>query len=471
MIPVRGYSGKTVAVLGLGKTGMATAKALMAGNAQVICWDDRADIRKEAQSNGLEVQDLNRDQSFDDVSILVTSPGIAHLYPKPHPIIAKAYEAGVALDNDVGLFFRSFATPDWERFEQLPKVLCVTGSNGKSTTSALIAHILARCGKRVQLGGNIGRPVLDLEPAQEGEIAVLELSSYQLELARNLTPDIAVFTNLSADHLDRHGGRGGYFAAKQRLFALGAPECAIIGVDQIEGMALANQMREDADRGAPVIEVANSKRLSGEGWNIFARKGFLSEWRRSRQVASIDLRKMASLPGAHNHQNACAAYASARALGLAPRKIEAALNDFDGLRHRCQIVGKTRRGALVINDSKATNADATAQALKAFERIYWIAGGQAKEGGISDLAPYFDRIKGTYLIGASAAQFAATLEGHPHQIEGTIEKAVEAALKDAKENDVILLSPAAASFDQFDNFEARGDRFIEIISPHLAPNL
>ena len=236
MIPVLGYDGRKVAVLGLGRSGLAAARALQAGGAEPVCWDDGEKARALAQGEGFAIADLSRDKSWDGVVALIVSPGIAHLYPHPHPAITAARNAGVPVDNDIGLFFRSFATRDWDRFDVAPRVIAVTGSNGKSTTSALIDHILQSAGKYCQLAGNIGRGVLDLEPGQDGDVVVLELSSYQTDLARAMTPDIAVFTNLTPDHLDRHGGLGGYFAAKRRLFAEGGPDRAVIGVDEPEGL-------------------------------------------------------------------------------------------------------------------------------------------------------------------------------------------------------------------------------------------
>jgi len=240
MIPVRGYKDKRVAVLGLGKSGQATCAALLAGGAQVVAWDDGG-----ATAQGVEMADLSKAKNLEGVVSLITSPGIAHLYPEPHAAIAQAQALGITIDNDIGLFFRSYATPDWDRFDVIPQVVAITGSNGKSTTTALIHHILQAAGKPVQMGGNIGRPVLDLDPAHDGEVVVLELSSYQTELARALSPDLAVFLNLSDDHLDRHAGRGGYFAAKSRLFTAGAPDRAIIGVDEHEGRYLASVLREE----------------------------------------------------------------------------------------------------------------------------------------------------------------------------------------------------------------------------------
>ena len=461
MIPVRGYKDHKVAVLGLGRTGLSTLRALEAGGADTIAWDDMESAREQAAQDGFEIADLTRDKPWSDVKALIVSPGIPHLYPEPHPAVAKAQEMGVVIDNDIGLFFRSFATEDWDQFDVIPRVVCVTGSNGKSTTTALIHHVLTAFGKPCQMGGNIGVPVLDLEPAHDGDVVVLELSSYQTELARALAPEISVFLNLSPDHLDRHGGLGGYFAAKLRLFALGGAEKSVIGVDEKEGRYLAAQMREEADTGDPVLRISTTQRLK-DGWSIFARKGFLAEWRRERQVASIDLREMPALPGAHNHQNACAAYAVARILGMGAKDIEAAFKTYPGLPHRCQIVANIK-GVTFVNDSKATNADAAEKSLLAFNNIHWIAGGVPKEGGISPLTGLFDRVKRAYLIGEAAPDFAATLKDHPHEMSGTLEAAFTSALVEAEEGDVILLAPACASFDQFKSFEARGDAFVKMV--------
>jgi UDP-N-acetylmuramoylalanine--D-glutamate ligase len=461
MIPVRGHEGQRIAVLGLGRSGLAAARALMAGGARALCWDDSAEARARAEGEGLTLHDLSRADAFDEIAALITSPGIPHLYPEPNRHIARAFEAGVPVDNDIGLFFRSFATPEWDQFETAPRVVAVTGSNGKSTTSALIHHILREAGRPVQLAGNIGRGALDIDPAGDGEVVVLELSSYQTDLARALTPDIAVFTNLSPDHLDRHGGLGGYFAAKRRLFAEGGPDRAVVGVDEPEGRYLAGQLSE-APGDDRVIRVSASRKLTGPGWQVFARKGFLAEYRKGRQAASIDLRPMKGLPGCHNHQNACAAYAATRALGLSPRQIEAALASFEGLPHRSQFVGEIG-GVGFVNDSKATNTDSAAAALQAFERIRWIAGGLGKDGGIAALAPHLARVSKAYLIGHSARDFALQLGDTPHEICETMERAVARAAEEAEPGEIVLLAPAAASFDQYADFEARGDDFTRLV--------
>jgi len=464
MIPVQGYTGKTVAVLGLGRSGRAAAAALEAGGARSVCWDDSSAAQQAAEDDGLELRDLRKEGAFDDVSALIVSPGIPHLYPKPNAVIAAAWDAGVPVDNDIGLFFRSYATNDWDDFDTTPKVIAVTGSNGKSTTSALIHHILVENGRPAQLAGNIGRGVLDLEPAHDGEVVVLELSSYQTDLARALTPDIAVFTNLSPDHLDRHAGLGGYFAAKRRLFAEGGPDRAVIGVDEDEGRYIANQLAEAGDD--RVLRISVERKLGGDGWNVFAKKGFLAETRKGRQVASIDLRDIAGLPGAHNHQNACAAYAACRTLGLGPKGIEAAMRSYPGLPHRSQIVAE-RDGVTFVNDSKATNVDSAAKALQAFKNIRWICGGLQKDGGLDSLLTHVGSVQKAYVIGREADDFARQLTGVETRVCGSMEAAVGAAMADADAGDVVLLAPAAASFDQYDSFEKRGDDFVRLVQEAL----
>ncbi len=465
MIPVQGVEGRRVAVLGLGRSGRATCAALAAGGAEVLAWDDSAERRAEAAADGVALYDPAR-ATWAEVAMLVTSPGIPHLYPVPHPVIAAAQAAGVPVDNDIGLFFRSLATEQTATFDSPPRVIAVTGSNGKSTTTALIQHILTESGLVCQMAGNIGRGVLSIDPPGDGGVVVLELSSYQTELARALTPDIAVFTNLTPDHLDRHGGTGGYFAAKRRLFAEGGPDRAVIGVDEPEGRFLAGQLAE-APEDLRVIRVSSGQKLVGPGWNVFARKGHLAEYRRGRQVASVDLRPMAGLPGAHNHQNACAAWAAARALGLAPRTITGALETFAGLPHRSQLVAEAG-GVRFINDSKATNVDAAARALQAFGRVRWIAGGLGKDGGIAALAPHLGSVVKAYLIGHSAREFALQLGATPHVLSETIDAAVAQAASEAEPGDVVLLAPAAASFDQFPDFEKRGEAFVAAVNAWLA---
>jgi UDP-N-acetylmuramoylalanine--D-glutamate ligase len=464
MIPVRGLEGARVAVLGLGRSGLAAARALVAGGATPVCWDDNDAARAGAEAEGLACNPFRSPADFDAIARLVVSPGIPHLYPVPNPVVAMALEAGVPVDNDIGLFFQSLATEPWQTYETPPRVIAVTGSNGKSTTSALIHHVLKDMGQPTSLAGNIGRGVLDLEPLIDGEIIVLELSSYQTELARNLTPDVAVFTNLSPDHLDRHGGMGGYFAAKRRLFAEGGPDRAVIGVDEAEGRFLAGQLAEGRadDR---VIRISAARKLGGPGWSVSATKGFLSERRKGKQIASIDLRGVTGLPGSHNHQNACAAYAAIRSLGVAPKMIERGFRSFAGLPHRSQFIGE-KDGVRFINDSKATNVASAANALSAFKNIRWICGGLEKEGGVDSLVQAISPVRKAYVIGRDAAAFALKLPVEA-SVCTTMAAAVSEAVADAEPGDVVLLAPAAASFDQYDNFERRGEDFIAEVQRYL----
>ena len=461
MIPVIGYKNCFVGVLGLGKTGLATASALKLGGAYPLCWDDDLSVRKAAQHSGIEIENLNSDKILEKVVALIISPGIPHLYPAPHPIVQKALSKGIIIDNDISLFFRSFASEGWNEFDVTPKVICVTGSNGKSTTTALLEHILFESGMSVETGGNIGRAVLTMTPAIDGDIKVLEVSSYQVELARTLQPDLAVFLNFSPDHADRHSGHGGYFAAKSRLFSMGGPEKCIIGIDENEGLFLSNVMREELLNTDPVIVFSVNSKLTGSRWAVFVHKGFLVEWRNGKQVGSIDLREKLNLVGKHNHQNICAAYASCRALGLAPRRIQEALDSFRGLKHRAQIIGK-KNGVTFVNDSKATNSTSTAKALAAFKNIRWIVGGKEKQNGLTDLIPVNANVKEIYLIGSSQESFSRQLTGISHIKCDNLDTAFKVAFEDSVVGDTILLAPACASFDQFRSFEDRGNRFIEL---------
>ena len=465
MIPVVGFAGQRVAILGLGRSGRAAARSLAAGGAEPLLWDDSPEARARAEAEGFPLHDLSGAGALEGVARLVLSPGIPHLYPAPHPAVVAAQAAGVPVDNDVGLLFASLGRGDWDGFDTPPRVVAVTGSNGKSTTSALIHHILREAGRPAQLAGNIGRGVLDIDPPGEAEVIVLELSSYQTELARALTPDVAVFTNLTPDHLDRHGGLGGYFAAKRRLFAEGGPDRAVIGVDEPEGRFLAGQLAE-APGDDRVIRVSVGGRLAGPGWSVFARKGFLAEWRKGRQVASVDLRGIKGLPGAHNHQNACAAYAAARALGLGPRQIEAGLASFAGLPHRSQVIAEAG-GVTYVNDSKATNVDSAARALAAFPRIRWICGGLEKEGGLAALEGRMGAVAKAYVIGREAERFALALKGVEAEVCTAMARAVARAMEEAEPGDTVLLAPAAASFDQYDNFEKRGEDFVAEVRARL----
>ncbi|MCY4306548.1 MAG: UDP-N-acetylmuramoyl-L-alanine--D-glutamate ligase [Aestuariivita sp.] len=464
MIPIRGFQGQTIAVFGLGRTGFSAANSLIAGGATVVVWDDSESARNLAEKNNFVIRDLRQKTAFNDVDLLISSPGIPHLYPHPNPVIANAHSIGVPVDNDIGLFFTSIVTEEWSSFDSSPKVIAVTGSNGKSTTASLIQHIMVSAGKNCQLAGNIGRGALDLNPPAEGDIIVLELASYQTELARVLAPDVAAFTNFSPDHLERHGGIGGYFGAKSRLFFQGGADRYVVGVDEVEGKYLSAQL-SDMPYDDRVIRISVSENLIGNGWSVFLENGILYEYRKERKCASVELRDILNLPGIHNHQNACVAFAVARALRLSPKLIGNALRTFEGLPHRSQRIAEVNN-IVFINDSKATNIDSAIKALGAFENIRWICGGLEKEGGLKALAGKTAAVCKAYVIGRNADQFALQLDVEA-EICITMAKAVARAVEDAEPGDTVLLAPAAASFDQYDNFECRGEDFIAHVEQQL----
>ncbi len=455
MVPITEYAGKDVAVFGLGRTGLSAAKALMAGGARVHAWDDNEEMRAKAEAAGITLSDINK-RDWQSFAALVLSPGVPYKFPKPHRVVNMAEMTGVPVVGDMELFARAVQSlPERAR----PKIVGVTGTNGKSTVTALIGHILRQAGRDVRVGGNIGTGVLDLAVLHANAIYVLELSSYQLDLMKSLRCNVAVMLNISPDHLDRHGGMDGYVEAKRRVFMnQQRGDTAVIGFDDLYTQSLAIGL--SASGPARVVQVSKEYTL---GHGVSATDGCLFDNQSGRAVFVGDLRNCPSLPGSHNHQNAAAAYAACRALGVEPGIIMSAMLSFPGLPHRLELVGRVE-GVNFINDSKATNAQAAAQALKAYNKIYWIAGGQAKSGGIGELEPYFGRVAKAYLIGESEDDFAAALEGKaPVQKCGTLDKAIEAALRDAvasgADEPVVLLSPAAASFDQYRDFEARGNAF------------
>ncbi len=455
MITIGDYAGRDVAVFGLGRTGLSAAQALTAGGARVLAWDDDAKNRAAAEAAGTPVSDINA-RDWRDFAALVLSPGVPLTHPKPHRVVELAQAVGVPIVGDVELFARAVnALSPTVR----PKVIGITGTNGKSTTSALIAHILTACGKDARLGGNIGRAVLDLPPIHAGAYYVLELSSYQLDLTRSLRCDVAVWLNLSPDHLDRHGDMKGYLTAKKRiLMNQGAQDWAVIGADDPYCARVCTELT--AAGGRQVAAISSGQALAN---GVCVVGGRVYDALSGRAQAAMDQDQAPALPGRHNGQNLAAAYAAARVLGLAPRAIADAIASFPGLEHRLERAG-TVKGVRFVNDSKATNADAAAQALSVYPRIYWIAGGQAKEGGIAPLARYMPQVAKAYLIGEAAYDFASFLDGKAaYAIMGDLESAVRRAYADAaaaREPDpVVLLSPACASFDQFKDFEDRGRAF------------
>ena len=455
MIPVTIFAGRDVAVLGLGLSGLASARALKAGGANPILWDDDASARDEAARQGFTLSDLAA-ADWSRFAALVLAPGIPLTHPKPHWSVSRAKEAGVEVIGDIELFFRERA-----RTSAPGKIVVITGTNGKSTTTALTAHLLIAAGKRVALGGNIGKAVLDLDPFAPDLTYVLELSSFQIELAPSLAPDAAALLNVTPDHLDRHGTLENYARIKSSVFAALRPDAtAVIGVDDEPSRAIAASLS-----GAHRVKHVAVGRSVETG--VFALDGILDEMEGGREQAKIDLAGIGSLRGAHNWQNAAAAYALARSQGLSAAAIAEGLKSFSGLSHRMEQVA-LRGKVLFVNDSKATNADAAGKALASFRDIYWIIGGRPKEGGLAGLEPFYPRIVRAYLIGEAADAFAGQLGGQVDHVHcGTLARAVEAAAADASRSaanePVVLLSPACASYDQFDNFAKRGDAFRDLV--------
>jgi UDP-N-acetylmuramoylalanine--D-glutamate ligase len=460
VIPITTFAGKKVAVFGLGGSGLVGASALLAGGADVVGFDDNAQSVAKASAAGVPTADLHN-ADWSKIAALVLAPGVPLTHPEPHWTVALAHKAGVPVIGDIELFCR-------ERQKLAPSApfVAITGTNGKSTTTALIAHLAASAGLDAQLGGNIGTAILSLQPPRAARVHVIECSSYQIDLAPSLDPSVGILINLSEDHLDRHGTMAHYADVKERLVA-GVPGTgtAVVGVDDDWCGAMADRLER---AGKPVVRISVRQQLT-DGIYVIGQRIM----RRGETIA--ELGGIGSLRGQHNAQNAACATAAALALGLAPEAIQAGLRSFPGLAHRMEQLG--RRGAvLYVNDSKATNADSAAQALACFGDIFWIAGGKPKTGGIEALRSFFPHIRKAYLIGEAAEEFAATLGTTvPHEIDGTLDKALAAAARDAEASSahepVVLLSPACASFDQYRNFEVRGDAFRKLVQalPGLVP--
>ncbi len=453
MIDVFPFAGLPVAVMGLGRSGLATARALVASDAEVWAWDDDEAARARAEDAGVPLVDL-RSCDWSELTTLVLSPGIPHTHPAPHPVVKAAREAGCEVISDVELLVRA---------QRDASYVGVTGTNGKSTTTALIGHILELSGREVQIGGNLGTPVLELDPLGVGGTYVLEMSSYQLELTVSLTFDVAVLLNISPDHLDRHGGLEGYVAAKKLIFHRQTrPRTAVVGVDDGICRDIFEELRSVDDQ--IVVPISGERKVHG---GVYVFDGWLTDDAEGKEIPVLEVGRLSSLPGRHNWQNAAAAYAAAKAAGVAPPVIGACINSFAGLPHRQQLVAVID-GVRYVNDSKATNPEAAARALACYEAIYWIAGGRAKEGGLDPVFPFLGNVVHVFLIGEAESAFAAALEDRvPCTRAGDLASAVEAArqraVEDGREGAVVLLSPAAASFDQFSDFEARGEAFVELV--------
>jgi UDP-N-acetylmuramoylalanine--D-glutamate ligase len=448
MIEVTSFRQQRVAVMGLARSGLAAAEALKRGGADVLAWDDSADKRAEAMKRGLPVVDLSS-ADLAKVAALVLSPGIPSTFPKPHAVAARARAAGIEIICDIELLARS---------RRDARFAGITGTNGKSTTTALLGHIVAEAGVTAQVGGNIGLPVLSLDPLGRDGVYVLEMSSYQLELTKTLVFDVALLLNITPDHLDRHGGMDGYIAAKERIFAgQTARQAAVVGVDDDICKTIAGKLGASGHRVVPI----STEHIAPGG--IYVAGTNLIDDIDGKQAAVLDLTTLPRLPGRHNWQNAAAAFAAARCLGISANAAARGIASFPGLAHRQELIA-TIDGARYINDSKATNADATEKALVCYDDILWIAGGVAKEGGIASLAPDFPRIRHAFLIGEAAPAFAETLAGKtPFTRSGDLATALRQARAMAKPGSTVLLSPACASFDQFRDFEARGDAFRRLV--------
>lgn len=462
MIPATGFAQRNVAVFGLGKSGLSTVRALEAGGARVIAWDDTEAKRAEAAAAGVTLEDLTK-RSWVDISALVLSPGVPLTHPAPHPTVTLARAAGVEVIGDVELFYRAV-----KALAPSARIVAITGTNGKSTTTALIGHMVKRCGGDAQVGGNIGTPVLELTLPTHSTVYVLEVSSYQIDLAPSLKPDVGILLNVTPDHIDRHGSIENYAAVKARLFAKQeAADTAIIGVDDAYSSDICTRL--SAKRAQKVVPVSVGKTL---GRGVYVLDGHLYDSAGTQTQKGGDFNFLRTLAGAHNWQNAAVAYAAGRALGYSRDKILTAFESFPGLAHRMEIVAE-QDGVRYVNDSKATNADAASKALATYDNIYWIIGGKSKEGGIETLREYFPRLRRAYLIGAATDEFARTLDGKVDFVRSqTLDRAVEAAARDADEGEgdmrVVLLSPACASFDQFANFEERGEAFRTHVLKHLS---
>ena len=452
MTPVTCFDGRSVALFGLGGSGLATARALKAGGAQVFACDDNPARMEAARAEGIPTGDL-KSADWAEFQSFVLSPGVPLTHPEPHWTVALARAAGIEIIGDVELFCR-------ERLRLAPEApfVAITGTNGKSTTTALVAHVLGNAGRDVQMGGNIGTAILSLAPPSSNRIHVVEMSSFQIDLTPSLAPSVGVLLNISPDHLDRHGTMEAYAAIKEHLI-VGAL-VAVVGTDDASSRAIADRRDRIAGR---IIRIAD-KPTRGE--SVSPHGGVLAA-AIAGEASSYDLGGISSLRGAHNAQNASAVIAVATLLGLSRAEIQSGLSTFPGLHHRMEQVAQRGR-AIFVNDSKATNADSTEKALLSFDRIFWILGGKAKAGGIEPLRPYFSRIEKAYLIGAASDEFAATLDGHvAFERSDTLDRAVAAAAADAAGSHaaepVVLLSPACASYDQFPNFEVRGDRFRDLV--------
>ena len=463
------YNNQSIAVMGLGRSGLSTIAALIDGGAKVFAWDDNENSRDIAAKLGANICNLSNHDIIKTMRLLILSPGIAHLHPAPHPVAKAAKDAGVKIIGDIELLYQQIPNANY---------IGITGTNGKSTTTALIGHILKDAGYITEIGGNLGFPVLDLTPLDHGGSYILEMSSYQLELLATQKFNIALLLNITNDHLERHGGIDGYIAAKMNIFARqNKDDTAIIAIDDDRTAGICQAL---SNRSARVIAISTKHVING---GIYIKDNHIIDDLDGKSADVFNMSFATTLPGLHNAQNAIAAYAACRVMGLEAKEIIDAISDFKGLSHRQQMVAIIDNIAFV-NDSKATNTEATARALGCYKNIYWIAGGIEKDSDYSNITPFFKNINHGFLIGKSAKNMAKNLNNNANEkmiasldltisgdLKTAINQAFAMAISDGKKGSVILLSPACSSFDQFKNFEIRGDQFIKQIHMLSGKNL
>lgn len=450
MIKASSYHGKTVGVFGLARTGQAAVEALAASGARVAAWDDSAERRADISEHLVNLYTAD----FDELDALLLAPGVPLTHPKPHELVVKACETDTPLISDLDVFEQ--ARPDMPAGQ----TVAITGTNGKSTTTSLIGHMCEVCGRETAVGGNIGTGVLSLSPLNAGGVYVFELSSFQLDLTSNFKANVAVLLNVTPDHLDRHGTFDNYVAAKTRLFDMqDSGAAAVIVVDDATGQELAAKLDSRA------VKVSTREELPV---GVYVVDGLLIDAVEGDAKPVGHLSAAYALHGEHNWQNAAAAYAVGRKLGFKSEEIFEALLSFKGLEHRQEIVGSFE-GVLYVNDSKATNSDATCRALASFENIHWIAGGRAKETSFAHMLPCLAKVKSCHFIGEAAGLLAGDLKPEYLTIHDGLAEAVAAAKLMAIKGDTVLLSPACTAFDQFRDFEARGRAFKTLVTGETAP--
>lgn len=463
MIEITPYRNDNIAVFGLGKTGRSVIEALHAGHARIYAWDDNTASREALFADNTaetillkESVHLQPPETFpwDSLKALVLSPGIPLTHPKPHPIVTMAQQVGCPVIADIELLYQTNPRSHY---------IGITGTNGKSTTTTLIGHIFKHCQLRHQVGGNLGTPVMDLDPLAEDGTYILELSSFQIDLLDKTACNTAILLNISPDHLDRHGTIEHYCNVKKRIFTNQAPDSvAIIGVDDAFSKTVFDEIH--AERQGKYVIPISCKTPVESGVSVIDNVLYDNIEGSPKEYS---LGTLPYLLGSHNQQNIAAAYAACRHSAMRPEAIIQAIQSFTGLIHRLQHVS-TLEGITFINDSKATNADSTAKALEALDTVFWIAGGRPKEGGIHSLEPYFSKIQQAFLIGEAQDSFSQTLGNKvSHQICGDLDtafKQAHAAAKAFGKPCIILFSPACASFDQYQNFEQRGEAFCKLVA-------